>query len=141
MEIGGATPTAAPPNMEGGEGEALEEVEVWEVEGALEEVPLIVAHSTIVEVEWEVALERLVMVVQSLRVAAATEVGTQRTAMEWERWVLVEVAVAVLATTVDTPTTTTATTATMVGCLATVWEGMEGGRRDGRLDGIVEWMG
>ena len=52
VEIGGATPTAAPPNMEVEEVEALEGVEVWEVEGALEEVPLIVAHSTIVEVEW-----------------------------------------------------------------------------------------
>ena len=111
--------------MEVEEVEALEVVEVLEVEGFLEEVPLIVAHTTIVGVGWEVALERLVMAVQSLRVAAATEVDTQRTAMEWERWVLVEVAVAVLATTVDTPTTTTAT-ATM-GCLATVWEWMEGG--------------
>ena len=102
----------------------------------MEEVPLIVAHSTIAEVAWaevawEVELEKSATAVQSLnRVATATEVDTQRTAMEWVRWVPVEeVAVEVLATTVDTPrTTTTATTATTVGCLATTeWEeGMEG---------------
>ena len=105
--------------------EVEEEEVVLEVEAALE-VLLIVAHSAIVEVEWE--LERLATADQSPRVGgAAMGADIQQTAMEWVPWVLVgEEAEAVLATTVDTRTTTTAM-ATAVGCLATEWVGTEVG--------------
>ena len=88
------------------------------------EVLLIVAPSAIAaEVEWE--LEKSAMVDQSLKGGeeAATEADTQRTAMEWAPWVLVEeVAEAVLGTTVDTLTTTTAMGTAVGGCLATEWK-------------------
>ena len=105
--------------------EVEEEEVVLEVEAALE-VLLIVAHSAIVEVEWE--LERLATADQSPRVGgAAMGADIQQTAMEWVPWVLVgEEAEAVLATTVDTRTTTTAM-GTAVGCLATEWVGTEVG--------------
>ena len=94
----------------------VEEVEVLEEEGAMVEAPLIVALSTIAEVE----LARSAMVDPSLRVETATEVDTLQMATGWVRWAREEEVVAVQGTMVDTRTTITAT-GTTVECLVTEW--------------------